>query len=377
MAFALRTPAPTSSRPTATLAGILKSNESYTGVQIHDLPEIDPDYAAARQMAQHHNSKDSVKPMTKDEQEAQRELAWQMVKKLTMSIFKMDFLGISFPVGFNEQRTFLERSADLFSFLVTEFMDKCCETDDHHLRLSFVAVGIVTSFHLVLTSKKPWNPAIGKTYVGRWRNGTTMFCEQICQRPPISAIQIRPANNRWTIDSQIQFGIDQGLTQVNLSQSGTTRLTLEDGTVCEWGFPKIPVLGILRGDRIVKAKGPLVVNDLTHHLKVMITVRSKKSREARRYGISKARATTIFGGVRRLQSDGDFVMKVAGDYADTICLDGRVAWTLERSRSSRPAVKVEESDLMPSDTRYRLDRSLLIEGDVVGAEDAKNVMEQI
>jgi hypothetical protein len=40
-------------------------------------------------------------------------------------------------------------------------------------------------------------------------------------------------------------------------------------------------------------------------------------------------------------------------------------------------MKVEENDLIPSDSRYRLDRNLLIDGDVAGAEYARYVIEQI
>jgi hypothetical protein len=263
--------------------------------------------------------------MTKEDLEAEHELTWKMVKQMTMSIFKMDCFSLNFPVGFNEQRTFLERSADLFSFLVTEFADKSSDAADPNLRLSYIGIGIIASFHLILQTKKPWNPILGETYVGQWNNGTVIFAEQISQNPQISCFQLRPQNKRWKIDSNICFVMNQGLTQLDLAQNGTTRLTFDDGTVYEWQFPKVRVTGILRGDRVLKIKGPLVVRDITNELEMRIKVGTRKLRWSKLFGITEPRATTVFGGVGRMGSDEtSFMTKVTGDYAGSIYVDGQI-----------------------------------------------------
>jgi hypothetical protein len=373
-----RAGAPCSGHPVATLLDLPIFNDSYTGFQLQELKPADLDYEAERRRALNRNSKDGVKPMTKEDLEVEHELTWKMVKQLTMSIFKMDCFSLSFPVGFNEQRTFLERSADLFSFLVTEFADKSYDAVDANLRLAYIGIGIIASFHLVLQTKKPWNPALGETYVGQWSNGTMIFAEQISQDPPISCFQLRPQNGHWKIDSNIYFMMDQGLTQLDLAQNGTTRLTFDDGTIYEWQFPKIRVTGILRGDRVVKIKGPLVVRDITKNLEMRVKVGTRKPRRSKPFGIAEPRATTVIGGVGRMSCDKNpLVTTVTGDYAGSIYVDGRLVWSLERNCSARPFMKVDEGNLLPSDSRYRVDRGCFICGDMEAAEDAKNVVERV
>jgi hypothetical protein len=137
-------------------------------------------------------------------------------------------------------------------------------------------------------------------------------------------------------------------------------------------------MGILRGDRVVKMKGSLVVRDITNEMEMNVKVGSRKPRRSKPFGITNPRATTVFGGIRRMSDDKNgFMRKVTGDYAGSIYVDGGLVWSLERNYSTRPFMKVEDGDLLPSDSRYRVDRRCLIEGDLDGAEEAKNVIEQV
>jgi hypothetical protein len=317
------------------------------------------------------NSKEGVRSMTKEEQEEQRDLTWKLIKKLTMAVFKMNLANVSFPVGFNEQRTFLERSSDLFSFLVTEFIDRARESQQIEQRFAYIVIGVIASFHLCLQLKKPWNPTLGETYVGRWENGTTIYAEQISHHPPISCVQIRCPNNRWKIDAQFCFKIEQGLTHFDFSQNGSTKLEFDDGSLYEWQFPVIRILGILKGDRITKVKGPLKMKDLRNSLEAEIEIAPKKSK---RRAIPNLRATSVWGGIRRIGAD-KFVSRITGDYAGAVCIDGQIAWDLATNISTRPLTKVNTDELLPSDSRYRIDRGYFIDGDREIAENAKDLLE--
>jgi hypothetical protein len=128
MLLIARTKAPCTNEPLGTIDDLPFHNMCYTGFDLHELAPRDSDYLTERMRALHYNSKQGVRPMTKEEQAAERRLARKMLLKLTMAVFKMNLANVSFPVGFNEQRTLLERSSDLFSFLVTEFINKAHET---------------------------------------------------------------------------------------------------------------------------------------------------------------------------------------------------------------------------------------------------------
>jgi hypothetical protein len=375
MSLVQRQAASTARMPVGELRGVTYYNVCYTGFPLQDLNTGDDDYAMDSTKAMTRNSKEGVKPMTKEEQETERNLNWKLVKAFTMGIFKMDVTCFSFPVGYNENRSFMERASDLFSFLVSGFLEQAYAYKSPEIRFSYVAIGVIASFHLYLRAKKPWNPVIGETFVGRWPNGVTMFAEQVSHHPPITCLQIRSPTNHWKIDAHLCFNIDQGMLKVDIHQKGLTKLQFADGCTYEWEFPTIRAVGILKGDRIVRVRGSLKMKDLTHNLEVQVKVSPKPSKQR---GIVQPRATTIWGGVRARGAEKEaFITKITGDYAEMIYLDGQPVWKLETDFARRPSVKIDEDELLPSDCRFRIDRSMLIQGDVVTAEEAKVLLENM
>jgi hypothetical protein len=156
-------------------------------------------------------------------------------------------------------------------------------------------------------------------------------------------------------------------------QKGRTKLEFADHTICEWEFPTIRAVGILKGDRIVRVEGSLTVTDLTNQLNATVKVSPKSSKKK---GIEHPRATTVWGGVSRARQK-NLIAKITGDYCDTIYLDGAAAWTIGGCFAQRANIKVENEDLLPSDARFRIDRAALIQGDTIRAEEAKCLLEAL
>ncbi|OHS98558.1 Oxysterol binding protein [Tritrichomonas foetus] len=412
--------APHTGKEVATFDGKKYYNASYTGFPKQELILPDNDYKCDRTIAIKKNSKDGVKPMTKEEQDFERSLNWKVIKKFTMEIFKMDVTKFSFPVGYNEPRTFVERATDLFSFLVTKYMDDVLNTTDPVQRFSYLAVGIIAGFHLYLQKKKPWNPVLGETYVGQWSNGVTMYGEQTSHHPPVSNIQVIPPDNKWRIDAQFNFGIDQGIFLVNILQKGLTKLTLNDGTIYEWEFPTISVTGIVKGDRVVKVKGPFVMRDLTNNLEVFVNVNPSKSNsknfqnnqqdllnmnpeqfeqvmaneeeekkhhkkekkekkdkkeKKEKKPKNKYPVTSIEGGVRKMGEE-KFLSLIHGDYTSEVYINTTKVWSIKNDISERPLKPIPDDMLLLSDCRYRIDRAMLVQGDMKKADKAKLVLEE-
>ena len=351
--------APRKNEPIGELEGQKYYNASYSCFPKVELNFKDTNYSRERSVAINCNSKDGVKPMTKEEQDFERKLNWELVKRFTMAIFKMDITHFSFPVGYNEPRTFVERATDLFSFLVTEYIDKALEQTDPKDRLGYLAAGIIAGFHLYLQQKKPWNPLLGETYVGEWPNGTRMYAEQTCHHPPVSDMQIIPAHGDWRIDAQFNFAIDAGAIRTDILQHGLTKLILKDGTVFEWEFPNMAVTGILTGDRIIRILGPFKMYDKTNNLELYLTVNPSffedkkfKSQETALMKMTpeeveakirkqeeteegeenkdtttpqeevKYKVTSVQGGIRTTGTE-KFVQIVHGDYCKKVCIKKR------------------------------------------------------
>jgi hypothetical protein len=367
-------PAPQTSDPLDTFRGVPYYNSCYADFPLSEL-DGNVDYSRERQKALTCNTKDGVKPMNKEEQAAERSLNWMLTKKLAKSLLKMDFTNFSLPVGYSESRTFMERASDLFAFLVARYLQLACETADPPMRLSYIAIGVMAAFHLYLQPKKPWNPVIGETYVGQWENGVCIYGEQISHHPPITALQVRCPNDRWRIDAHFSFGIEQGVTSFDIKQTGPARLVFADGGEIEWEHPGIRASGILKGDRVEKVIGPFQMKDVKNGLEVFVEISPKSSKSR---GITQSRASVVWGGIRPIGETKDvFIKKITGDYADTLFVDGAPIWNLSRDFAVRPNVVVEPDRLLLSDARFRIDRALVIQGDMEGAEVAKTLLEQL
>lgn len=374
----------------------------------------DTDYNRERMVAINCNSKDGVKPMTKDEQEFEKQLNKQMIKKFTMAIFKMDVTKFSFPVGYNEQRTFIERATDLFSFLVTDYIDLALQHTNPAERLAYIATGVIAGFHLYLQQKKPWNPLLGETYVGEWPNGTRMYGEQTCHHPPVSNVQIFPPHENWKINAQFNFGIDPGVTKIIILQKGMTKLELKDGTVIEWEFPNIVATGILTGERVLKINGQFIMHDNKNRLDVVINVNPSKSDEKhykkdqndilnmspeeviemmnndekhskpknnnkknkKSKDSPKLKVTSLQGGVKSSGKD-NFSVLIQGDYCDTVFINSTKVWDIKTNITSRPLKEIPACDLLPSDCRFRIDRGMYIQNRMDDADKAKNLIEEL
>ena len=345
-------------------------NTSYTGFPPAELPYPDEDYALERKRALTLNTKDGVKPMTKEELDFERTLDWQLIKKFTMNIFKLDFAHFSFPAGYSEPRSFLERTADLFTFIAQEYAEKCSKATEPHERLALLSTGVLAGYYIYLQYKKPWNPVLGETYVGRWPNGVTIYGEQTSHHPAISNFQIIGPN--WHCDASCKFAIDSGVFQLDVHQRGVFTMKFDDGYVYEWQFPMISVFGIIYGDRIVRVNGPFGMRDKAHNIECRIDVHPDNDRSK---GIKNSRWTTIYGGVHTFGND-QYDHVLYGDYCGKVTYDNEIIFDIEKDIVSRPRGKIEKFEFLPSDSRYRLDRYYLISKNLPLADEAKIIIEE-
>lgn len=368
--------------------GVKLYNTSFAQVQKYELNYKDNgDFSVERERALNNNTKDGVKTMTKEEQEIERSISKGLLKKFTMKIFTMDFTRFSFPVGYSEPRSFLERTTDLFSFLSTVYIDKALNSSVDQVRLVYIAMGIVSGFQLYMQSKKPWNPVLGETYVGEWPNGVKLYGEQISHHPPISAFQIIGKN--WRCRAQTHFSIAPGIREVDILQNGTYFLEIntESGelTEYEWVFPTIGVFGILYGERLVRVLGPLLIKDNTHDLSFRVDIYPKTDKKK---GITETKASLIYGGVfctsKHTNPDGSVNLSqiqydplVTGDYCDKVYSNGEVVFDIRTDIAQRPMSTSDDSMLLPSDSRYRLDRALLIQNRIDDADEVKIMIEEM
>lgn len=354
-------PVAADAKPIATVEGFPIYNTSYTGVTDHKIPYDNDDYAMERYRAINKWCADGVMPMTKEEQDFEREVDWKMIKKFTKKVFSMDLTHFSFPVAYSEPRSFLERTADLFTFIAGSYADKAAATKAPEERLKLLAIGIAAGFHLYMQPKKPWNPVLGETYVTKWESGATLYGEQTSHHPPISNFEIFGKDNAWKCVAQCNFSIDSGLTEVDVYQKGIFKLEFADGDVYEWEFPDVCVRNLVYGDRIVRVAGKFLIKNPNSNHELICHLAPSKDKKL---GIMEFAHTHLYGGIRPLgtKDKKEFSHVISGDYCRKITWDNEVVWDIEKDTTKRPIQEIPESELLLSDSRFRMDRAYLIDG---------------
>lgn len=359
---------PSNIPPIGEVNGLPIYNCSYTGFPLTEMNYNNPNYERERDHALHFKTKDGIKPMTKEELEAERSVSRSLIKKMTMAIFKMDFSRFSFPVAYCEPRSFLERTADILTFLVDPFLDKAIKATTGDEKFIFVIAGIVAGFHLQMQSKKPWNPILGETYVGKWPNGSTIFSEQTSHHPPVSVSQMFGPQGEWKLFAQCHFGVSVGPIETQVLQSGLFHLELPGGYNYEWEFPNISAIGIIRGDRVVRMTNPFKINDLKEGKECKLKFGSKKNKK------SGSGQTSFIGGIRQA-GHKKYTRIFQGDYASDIYVDDEKIWDITTDLATRPAEKIPDDLILSSDSRFRIDRGILITETNDKADEAKILLE--
>lgn len=371
----------------AVAAGIKIQTTSVVGFPRTELPNTDNDYTYERQRAKTKMTPEGLKPLTKEETHEEHQMTKALLKKFTQNVVQGSGTSMSFPVAYSEPRSYLERTSDLFAFLVETYIKKSIECTDPVEKLVQITTGILAGYHLDLNTKKVFNPYLGETYMSRWENGSTIYAEQVCHHPPLSVFQIYAPDDSWYCYSDpVKFNVDNNMmSSLDVSMDGDFHLHIKNGPVYEWEFPVVFLSGQVKGDRIVRIKGDISVKDVTNDLTAKIEVSPKSSKKK---GITDSRASTIYGGIvkggkekkHKLsigKNDEPYIKTFTGDYVHQILVDGKVVWDIDQDFAHRAVGQVDDSDLLPSDVRYRGDRDLLISNNNAEADKAKTALENL
>jgi hypothetical protein len=114
-------------------------------------------------------------------------------------------VGISLPVRIFEPRSALERVIDGFSF-APEYLNKACKTTDSLLRMKYVIAFVLSGQYMRANQFKPFNPLLGETLEGKYKDGTKIFMEHISHHPPISSYMIEgPPGSEYKLFGNNEF----------------------------------------------------------------------------------------------------------------------------------------------------------------------------
>uniref|UniRef100_A0AAX7T1Q5 Oxysterol-binding protein n=1 Tax=Astatotilapia calliptera TaxID=8154 RepID=A0AAX7T1Q5_ASTCA len=297
-----------------------------------------------------------------------------------------DLSKVAMPVHLNEPLNTLQKLCEELEY--SELLDTANQTQDPYQRMVYVATFAISSYASTYyrAGSKPFNPVLGETYeCDRPDKGFRFIAEQVSHHPPVSACHADSKN--FTFWQDVRWKNKFWGKSMEIVPMGTTRVTLPAfGDHYEWNKVTSCIHNILSGQRWIEHYGEMAIKNINSNV-----CQCK---------ITFVKARTWSSTVNEIEgvvtdSDGKVVHSIFGKWNEAVFQGKPPSATCIWRANPMPvdqeqyygftqfAVELNELDLAlrpllpPSDTRFRPDQRLLEEGNVDGAEEQKQRIEQL
>uniref|UniRef100_H2VB98 Oxysterol-binding protein-related protein 3 n=1 Tax=Takifugu rubripes TaxID=31033 RepID=H2VB98_TAKRU len=295
-----------------------------------------------------------------------------------------DLSKVAMPVQLNEPINTLQRLCEELEY--SELLDTANQTQDPYQRMVYVATFAVSAYASThhRAGSKPFNPVLGETYeCDRPDKGFRFIAEQVKHHPPVSACHSDSQN--FTFWQDVRWKNKFWGKSMEIVQMGTTHVTLPAfGDHYEWNKVTSCIHNILSGQRWIEHYGEMAIKNInSDNCQCKITfvkVRSSSVNEIE--GVvtdSKGKVVhSIFGKWHESVFQGDPPTAMCIWRANPMPSDqeqyyGFTQFAMELNELE-PSLRLR---LPPTDTRFRPDQRFLEEGNVDGAEEQKQRIEQL
>uniref|UniRef100_A0AAY4A1H8 Oxysterol-binding protein n=1 Tax=Denticeps clupeoides TaxID=299321 RepID=A0AAY4A1H8_9TELE len=297
-----------------------------------------------------------------------------------------DLSKVAMPVQLNEPLNTLQRLCEELEY--SELLDRAANTADPYERMVYIATfavsGYASSYHRA--GGKPFNPVLGETYeCDRPDKGFRFVAEQVSHHPPISACHAESKNFIFRQDMRWKnkfWGKSMEIVPI-----GTSHVVLPGfGDHYEWNKVTSCIHNILSGQRWIEHYGEISIkNSNSDACQCKVTFIKAKYWNS---SVNEVQGTV-------LDQKGNIVHTLFGKWHEAMfCGDPPSANCVWRANSvpqnheqyygfTKFAIELNELKpemkqlLPPTDTRLRPDQRLLEEGNVEGAEEQKQHIEQL
>ncbi|XP_077160720.1 oxysterol-binding protein-related protein 3 [Paroedura picta] len=297
-----------------------------------------------------------------------------------------DLSKVAMPVELNEPLNTLQRLCEELEY--SELLNKAARTHNLFERMVYVAAFAVSAYASTYyrAGSKPFNPVLGETYESiREDKGFQFFAEQVSHHPPVSACHAESDN--FVFWQDIRWKNKFWGKSMEIVPIGTTHVMLPAfRDHYEWNKVTSCIHNILSGQRWIEHYGEIMIKNLNDH-----TCHCKLTFIKAKYWNHNVHE--IEGSV--LDKNGKIVHRLFGKWHESIYCGTPSSPTCIWRANPMPkdyekwygftqfALELNELDpatrlmLPPSDTRFRPDQRLLEEGNIEGAEEQKQRIEQL
>ncbi|XP_014884465.1 oxysterol-binding protein-related protein 3-like [Poecilia latipinna] len=297
-----------------------------------------------------------------------------------------DLSKVAMPVQLNEPINTLQRLCEELEY--SELLDIANQTEDPYQRMVYVATFAISAYasSYYRAGSKPFNPVLGETYeCDRPDKGFRFIAEQVSHHPPVSACHSDSKNFCFWQD--VRWKNKFWGKSMEIVPMGTTHVTLpafEDHY--EWNKVTSCIHNIISGQRWIEHYGEMAIKNMNSNVcQCKVTFVKAKS--------WSSTVNEIEGVVT--DSNGKVVHTIFGKWHESVfqgdppsatCIWRANPMPVEQEQYygfTQFAVELNELDsslrplLPPTDTRFRPDQRLLEEGNIDGAEEQKQRIEQL
>lgn len=299
---------------------------------------------------------------------AQRGVAKDVLKSLGSNLVKgKSLLALSLPIRIFSPETFLMRLGNVWGFAPL-YLGKAARSFSVVEQLKLCIAFVLAGLHCTIDQTKPFNAHLGETFQATFSDGTLALAEQVSKHPQRSAFLIEsPAGYRYHGCHELAATI--GVNSATGCQMGPNIVELPNGARVTWELSQLEVAGVVWGDRLVHFERPIMFALQSPQEQLQCTVRFGPV--SSQGWLSAKRSMDAVSGVI-LDAQGETRGRLSGSWTRSIAFDGTVYWDAERHRPYR---LLTPTSLLPSDSRLRVDRKALADGDLDLAQQLKIELE--
>jgi len=234
--------------------------------------------------------------------------------------------------------------------------------------------------------RKPFNPILGETLEGYFKDGTKIFMEHISHHPPISSYLIEgPPEYAFRLYGSVEFKgtIKNSGNVLNIFFEGANYVEFPDGHLIEFHYPTTKVSGLMWGEKTVNIEGTGILIDHKNDIRGTVIFNPTKPRfdvttqptnfEGIIYSSeSKVKQKKKIESLKDITDIDEEICDVYGDVLTELIIDEEVFWDIEQYTPFR---SFPMPTSLASDCRYREDLLWLQYNDLKYSQEWKGKLE--
>ena len=131
-------------------------------------------------------------------------------------------------------------------------------------------------FYILADQDKPFNPILGETFQGHFKDGTSLYCEHTSHHPPITNFHMQTPDSSFEFWGYYEFVGTMGANSLKSGLRGPNHIRFSDGQHIRFKMPDFKLSGTVMGERIIEASGNAFYEDITNNYKAVVVFSTYK-----------------------------------------------------------------------------------------------------